>query len=570
MDFDALPANAYALMAWGWARLAPYYDALAARPLRAENVHEWLADWARLGKLLDESYWRLWADTTLDTTSAEAEQRFNDFLENLQTPAKAAEQTLKHKLLASGLQPENFAVPLRNMRVEAELFHAENLPLLNREQALSADYDRIKSLQTVLWEGEEKTLVQLYPLQLHPDRATREQAWRLTAERQAQDRAAINALWAQFMSLRGQLAANAGLPDYRAYRWRQLLRLDYTPEDCASFHDAIEQVVVPAAERVYARKRELLGVDSLRPWDVEADALGRPALQPFASSDELQDKAAQVFGRIDPALGRWFDRMRADGCLDLDNRKGKMPSAYCAGFFVQKQPFVFMNVVGTHEDLMTLLHECGHAFHVYECAHLPYHQQLEIGTEFHEVASTTLELLGAPFLAEAGFYSEADAARARAQHLETMLCFWPYVAVVDAFQHWAYTHHAAASDPANCDAKWAELWQRFMRGVDWAGLEEYLADGWRMKLHIHQVPFYYIDYGLAQLGAAQITMRAQHDPQQTVADYRRALALGGTSTLPELYAAAGARLAFDAATLRPVVAFMEGVLAELNNFSQNS
>ncbi len=560
-NFDTLPTHAYTLITWDWARLEPYYDELAARPLIPATLQSWLTDWARLGKLLDETYWRLWVDTTLDTTRSDVEQRFNDFLEKLQTPAKAAEQKLKHKLLASGLQPQDFAVPLRNMRVEADLFRAENLPLLNREQALSAEYDRIKSLQTVVWEGEEKTLVQLYPLQLHPDRGLREQAWRATAERQAQDRDAINALWGQFMDLRGQLAANAGLANYREYRWRQLLRLDYTPDDCAHFHDAIEQVVVPAVERIHTRRCELMGVDSLRPWDVEADPQGKPALQPFTTSSELQDKAAHVFQWIDPALHGYFQQMRDAGCLDLDNRKGKMPSAYCAGFYVQKQPFVFMNVVGTHEDLMTLLHECGHAFHVYECAHLPYHQQLEIGTEFHEVASTTLELLGAPFLAEAGFYNEADAARARVQHLETMLCFWPYVAVVDAFQHWAYTHHEAARDPAHCDAQWSQLWARFMRGVNWSGLDKYLADGWRMKLHIHQVPFYYIDYGLAQLGAVQIALRTRHDPARAVADYRRALASGGTRTLPELYAAAGAKLAFDADTLAEAVMFMEDEIA---------
>ncbi|MBZ0291207.1 MAG: M3 family oligoendopeptidase [Anaerolineae bacterium] len=558
-----LPTTAYELVACDWSQLAPYYQELEQRPLTPGNVDVWLSDWARLGKLFDETYWRLWVDTTLDTQNADYEQRFNHFLEHLQTPMKAAEQRLKHKLLASGLQPANFVLPLRNMQAEADLFREVNLPLLNQEQGLSAEYDRIKSLQTVAWQGEERTVAQLYPLQLDPDRAIREKAWRLTAERQAQDRGAINHLWRRFMDTRVQLAANSNRANYRAYRWQQLLRLDYTPADCLRFHKAIEQVVVPAAKRIYERKQRQLGVDRLRPWDVEADPSGQPALKPFTNAAELQSNAAQVFQQIDPQLGVYFQRMQAGNMLDLENRKGKMPSAYCAGFFVKREPFVFMNVVGTHEDLMTLLHECGHAFHVFECAHWPYHQQLEIGTEFHEVASTTLELLGAPYLAEAGFYAEADLARARVQHLETMLCFWPYMAVVDAFQHWAYTTHT--TDPAACDDQWRSLWERFMPGVDWSGLEDYLADGWRMKLHIHQVPFYYIDYGLAQLGAVQIWQRAQTDRAQAVADYRHALSLGGTVALPALYAAAGAKLAFDAATLADAVAFMESEIYSLSD-----
>ncbi len=563
LDFAVLPTNAYDLLTWDWSRLEPYYHDLQTRDLQPDTLDSWLSDWARLGKLFDESYWRLWVDTTLDTTDTAAEQRFNAFLEDLQTPAKAADQPLRQKLLDSGLQPAHFAVPLRNLRTEADLFRAENLPLLNREQVLSADYDRIKSLQTVDWDGREQTLVELYPQQLHPDRTLREKAWRLTADRQAADRTAIDALWQQFMAVRGQLATNAGFSNYRDYRWRQLLRLDYTPDDCLRFHDAIEQVIVPLAERIYARKRQQMNLDALRPWDTEVDPLGRPALQPFTTSAELQSRVAHIFEQIDPRLGKYFAAMRHGNMLDLDNRKGKMPSAYCAGFFVQKQPFVFMNVVGTHEDLMTLLHECGHAFHVFQCAHWPWHQQLEIGTEFHEVASNTLELLGAPYLAEAGFYSEADATRARLQHLETLVCFWPYMAVVDAFQHWVYTHHADATDPAACDAQWRSLWGRFMRGVDWSGLDNILADGWRMKLHIHQVPFYYVDYGLAQLAAVQIWQRSWQDRAQAVADYLHALSLGGTATLPDLYAAAGAKLAFDAPTLQTAADFIEAEMVRL-------
>ncbi len=561
---NPLPSDTYELMTWEWAQFESLYHALANRELTAANVDAWLTDWAQLGKRFDEAYWRLWIDTTLDTANAEYERRFNDFLERLHLPAKAADQTLKQKLLASGLEPANFAVQLRSMRVEADLFRAENLPLLNTEKVLSAEYDRIKSVQTVQWNGAEVTINEMYPLYFDVDRTTRERAWRLVSQRQAADRDAINNLWGRFMHLRAELAANAGLPDYREYRWRQLLRHDYTPADCVRFHDAVEQVVVPAVAKILRRRQQSLGVDTLRPWDIEVDPYNRPALQPFQTIDELESKGLRLFGQIDAQLADYFQIMQRENYLDLADRKGKMPSAYCAALNVQKRPFVFMSAVtpGTHEDVMTLLHECGHAFHVFENTHLPYHQQLEIGAEFHEVASIAMELLASPYLTE--FYDEADYKRARLQQVESMLLFWPYCVVVDAFQHWVYTHHADATDPANCDAQWTALWRRFMPVVDWTGLEDILADGWRTKLHIHQDPFYYLDYGLAQLGAVQIWQRAQLDRPGTIRAYRNALSLGGTASLSDLYAAAGAKFAFDAPTLGDAVNYMETQIAELS------
>jgi oligoendopeptidase F len=257
--------------------------------------------------------------------------------------------------------------------------------------------------------------------------------------------------------------------------------------------------------------------------------------------------------------------MRREGLLDLDNRKGKAPGGYCTQFYAAKRPFIFANSVGLHEDVQTLLHEGGHAFHVFETRHIPYYQQLEIPYEFLEVASMGMEFLSGPYLGaeQGGFYSARDAARARSEHLEQTVLFWPYMAVVDAFQHWVYENHEAASEPANCDARWVELWERFMPGVDWDGLHEVMCTGWQRKLHIYQEPFYYIEYGLAQLGAGQVWRNSLRDPAGAVAAYRRALSLGGTVTLPELYAAAGARFAFDAATLKEVVTLIEKTLADL-------
>jgi len=399
----------------------------------------------------------------------------------------------------------------------------------------------------------------------NPDRRLRERAWLLAAQRQLADRDAINALWIKFLDVRRQLAANAGLPNYRAFRWKQMLRFDYTPADCVSFHRAIQQVVVPAATRIYEKRRKRLGVGTLRPWDLEVDALGQPPLRPFSTTDELERKAGAIFWCVDAQLGGYFETMRREKLLDLGNRKGKAPGGYCTQFPIAKRPFIFANAVGLHDDVQTLLHEAGHAFHAFEASHLPYHQQWEVGMEFAEVASMGMELLAAPYLPaqEDSFYSEPEAARARVEHLEGLILFWPYMAVVDAFQHWVYENHAAAADAQNCDRAWAELWQRFMPGVDWSGLDDAMVTGWHRKLHIYRVPLYYVEYGLAQLGAVQVWRNALQDQSDAVAHYRAALSLGGTVPLPELYAAAGAKFAFDAETLQEAVTLIETTIEEL-------
>jgi oligoendopeptidase F len=280
---------------------------------------------------------------------------------------------------------------------------------------------------------------------------------------------------------------------------------------------------------------------------------------------EFQEKAAAIFDHVDVQLGAYFKRMQAEKLLDLDNRKNKAPGAYCTSFDVSRRPFVFMNAVGIQEDVQTLLHESGHAFHVFESGRLPYTQQLSVPMEFAEVASMGMELLAAPYLtrSDGGYYTNAESARARIEHLEGNILFWPFMAVVDAFQHWVYENPAQGSDPESCDSKWAELWQRFIPVVDWSGLEQERNAGWQRKLHIHQVPFYYIEYGLAQLGAVQIFANALQDQARAVSDYRRALSLGGKVTLPELFATAGGKFAFDVGTMQAAVSLMENTIESL-------
>jgi oligoendopeptidase F len=563
--FATLPTDYHEFSHWTWSQFEPYYQDLNARSLTAETVKSWLADWTQISKIAQELYARLHIATTLNTADTEAEASYHVFLSDVNPQLEAAEQKLKQKLLASGVEPADFEIPLRNMHAEAALFREANLPLLVENRKWGSRYNKIIGAQTVSWEEQELTLQQMRPITQNVDRAVRERAWRLASERWLADRSAINELWTQLVTLRRQIAHNAGCADYREYRWRELLRFDYTPEDCATFRAAIEEVVVPAATHIYDRARRRLGIDSIRPWDCDQDRdpLNFPALKPFQTADELITKVGLIFQHVDPQLGEYYATMQREGLLDLGNRKGKAPGAYCSELPVRQRPFVFANAVGVRSDVRTVLHESGHAFHVFEMNHLPYLQQQQIPMEFAEVASMSMELLAAPYLSKefGGFYTEPEAARDRVEHLERIILFWPYMAAVDAFQQWAYTH-PEGSDPDACDAKWLELQRRFMPGMDWSGLEAEMMTGWHRKQHIHRSPFYYVEYGLAQLGAVQVWRNALKDPRAALANYRQALSLGITRPLPKLYAAAGVKFAFDADTLREAVELIDRVIAQ--------
>ena len=560
-----LPGSALEFLDWEWSRVESHYRGLRSRNLSVATIAAWLADWSHLKELIEEGQSRLYVAKTLDTADPQHEQRYLSYLEEIYTPAEEQDQRLKQKLLASGLEPEGFAIPLRNLRAQAELYRDANLPLLEQEKKLGSEYDRILGAQTVEWEGEEITIDRLFLELEGPDRERRERAWRLGRTRQLHDRGALNDLWVRFLDLRSELARNAGLAEYRSYRWRQLLRFDYTPDDCRRFHEAIETVVVPAARRVIDRRVRALGIPSMRPWDASADKYGREPLRPFVAVQELINKGSAIFHHVDPVLGGYFDSMLPENLLDLDNRKGKAPGGYNEPLAAARLPFIFMNAVGTAEDVETLLHEAGHAFHVFESAALPYYPQLQVPMEFAEVASMSMELLASSFLTadQGGYYSDGEAARARIDHLERILWFWPSMAVGDAFQHWVYENPAAARDPDNCDQTYADLVGRFTPFIDWSDLGAELRAGWQRVLHFFQVPFYYVEYGMAQLAAVQIWKNALEDQAGAVRRYRSALALGYTIPLPELYAAAGARFAFDATTLGEAVALIESTVERL-------
>ena len=567
MNVQTLPTDAPSILALTWNDYEPYFRELEGRELNEETMEAWLADWSTLAATVDEHYWRLYIGTTVDTADKDVEDRFNRYIDEIQPSAKTAEQRLKDKLLASGLSPEGFETAMRVMRAEAEIFTEENLPLLAEEQKLVTEYFKLRGAISVLWEGEEKTYTQMLGLLYETDRSVRQRVWEALQARLLQERQNINDLWGRFLSLRLEIARNAGMPDYRSYAWKQRFRFDYSAEDCRSFHDAIEKVAVPAAQRAYERRRRRLGIDTVRPWDVEVDTLATTPIRPYETMDEFKSKSRAIFEQVDPRFGEYFQIMMEEGLLDLESRRNKGPGAYSLGLHAAHRPFVFMNTMNTPEDVLTLLHEGGHAFHEFERAHVHFYQRGEIylPAEFAEVASMSMELLASPYTTRecGGFYTAAEHAQTMIQLLEGIITFLPYMAVVDAFQHWAYENPEAASVASKCEETWGELWDRFRPGIDYSGLEDHKKTYWHRQSHIFETPFYYVEYGLAQLGAVQVWANARRDQQKAVADYRRALALGATVPLPELYAAAGAKFAFDEETLKSAVDLLEDVIQEM-------
>lgn len=566
MNFPLLPTTLNDTIVTDWQAFAPYFAALQTAEITPTDIDEWLLYWSDLRRLVGEALATLSIQKTIDTTDVAKEQAYLDFIENVLPQVMVADQVLKQRLLALALEDrDDLALILRAMRNEADLFRDENVPLQTRLAKLDNDYDKVTGGLKTDWNGEPHNLSQLGQYQMDKDRQVRERAWNMTMDLWLSQREMLNKLYADMLELRQQVAENADVPDYRAYVFREYGRFDYTPDDCLIFHQAIETAVVPAALRIYEKKRTRLGLSQLRPWDILVDTNDQPSLKPYQGQDQLIQGALNILNQVDVALGRYFAVMAEENLLDLQTRPGKALGGYCATLPKQKRPFIFMNGVGLHDDVQTLLHEAGHAFHVFETANIPLIWQTDAPMEFCEVDSMSMELLAAPYLTRdfGGFYTPVEAARARIEHLEGIITFLPYMAVVDAFQHWVYTHPREAASSDNCDNAWNNLWVRFMPGVDWTGYENVQMSGWHRKLHIFGVPFYYVEYGMAQVGALQVWRNARQDQAQAVAAYRQALALGSTKTLPELFAAAGAEFRFDTAMLTDLVNLIETTVEEL-------
>ncbi len=549
-----------------WSQIAPLFDQLesgASQCDTAADLERWLLDWSELSAALDEEASRRYIAMTCHTDNADAEKAYLHFVENIESQLKPRQFRLEQIYLQhparAVLPKERYAVFDRCTGVRVELYRDENVPLETEEAKLSQQYQKLTGSLTVQFRGEEKTLVQMARYLEEPDRALRQEAWELVANRRLQEAGRFEDIFDQLVGLREQIARNAGFANYRDYAFRARCRFDYTAEDCLRFHDAIEREVLPVLRDLQAERRRQLKLDRLRPWDLAVDPLNRPALRPFEQAAKMVSASQRIFDQLDPELAGGFKTMRDLRLLDLDNRKGKAPGGYQSTLAEVRLPFIFMNAVGVQRDVETILHEAGHAFHALATRDEDLYAYRHAPIEFCEVASMSMELLGNEFIE--AFYPPADARRARRDHLEGIVEVFPWIATVDAFQHWIYTHPGHTRSERT--TVWLDLMDRFGGDVDWSGWQSARANLWHRQLHIFLHPFYYVEYGIAQLGALQVWANSRQNKARALADYKNALALGGSRPLPELFAAAGCRLDFSAKTVKPLVALVRHELAQL-------
>lgn len=534
-----------------WESLEPLYRSLIERPLKCAGcVEQLILDRSDLDAFASEAEANAYIRMTCHTDDEDAKKRFLQFVEHVDPQLKKVGFELDRKIaespFASELDQERYGVLLRSLRQNVKLFRPENVPLETELTKLDQQYSEINGAMTVEFDGREQTMPQMARYLEETDRSVREKSWRATAERRLRDADRISDIYDKMIGLRHRLAVNAGFKNFRDFQHERMHRFDYAPADCERFHSAVEQVWVPVLRRLNAERSKSLGLSALRPWDLKVDTLGRAPLRPFRAADDLVERTSRAFQRMDRELGTMFDSMRGGGCLDLDSRKGKAPGGYQYQRQYSRTPFIFMNAAGLQRDLETMVHEAGHAFHSILSKGDPILAYRGSPMEFAEVASMSMELLTFPVLDE--FYSEADANRARRGLLENLATMLPWIAQIDAFQHWVYTHPTHTRQERT--AEWLRLTARFGPSVDYSGCEDVLATSWQRQLHLFGVPFYYIEYGIAQLGALQLWLLSRRDSATALAGYKRALALGGSKPLPRLFEAAGLRFDFGPEIMR--------------------
>ena len=547
------------------AQLAPVFDKLSAKLEAAVSVADleaWLRDHSEVCAALAESSSVTYIEMTCQTDDEAKEKAYMHIVEVVDPWLKPRQFALMQKLANSPFfaqLPAFYEVYRRSVATQVKIYREENVARETEVAKLCQQYQKISGAMTVQFDGQEKTLARMARIQEEPDRPRRESAWKTVVERRLQDTDRLEEIFDKMLVLRNEIARAADFSDFRAYTFANYERFDYTPEDCLRFHAAIEHHIVPLARELQEKRRRKLGVDKLRPWDLSVDPDHNPPLHPFAASSELMEKSHQIFSRLDPRLGDYFQVLRKQELVDLDNRKGKAPGGYQSTLAEARVPFIFMNAVGVHRDVETLLHEAGHAFHALASRELPLHAYRSAPIEFCEVASMGMELLAAPHLRI--FYSEPEAKRAERDHLEGIIKFFPWMATVDAFQHWIYTHPGHTRQERA--AFWLSLMDRFGGIEDWSGFEQARAHVWHRQLHIFEIPFYYVEYGIAQLGALQLWQASRRDLPATLDHYLAGLGLGGSRPLPELFQTSGLAFDFTDKTIAPLMRNVKDALLEL-------
>jgi oligoendopeptidase F len=558
-----LPEN---FMISNWESLEPWFVNLGERQINSrEDLEQWLRDASELEAVISEdACWRQ-IKMTCDTENKELESAFTFFMMEIQPKIQPWSDKLNRKLLESPftkeLDQEKYFTYLRNVRKNIDLFREENIPIQAELNVMQQQFGVISGKMTVEIHGQEYTLQQAGKFLEDPDRTLREETYRKINERRLQDKQELNDLFSTLVKKRHEVAINAGFRNYTDYRFLELGRFDYTKEDCYQFHEAVKLHVMPLVNQINEAKRKKLGLGSLRPWDVEAEPEGIQPLRPFQTGEELTKKTIDCFDELKPFFGDCLRKMKEMGRLDLESRKGKAPGGYNCPLAETGAPFIFMNAAGQFDDVTTMVHEGGHAVHSFLAHELPLTGFKEYPTEIAEVASMAMELFSMDHW-QVFFKTEEELKRAKEQQLERVITIFPWIATIDKFQHWIY------ENPSHNDEERKNAWLAILSGftspvIDFSGLDRYREYGWQRQLHLYEVPFYYIEYGIAQLGAIGLWKQYKQNPDEAVNNYINALKLGGTKTLPELFKSAGLRLDLSPSYIQQLMLFVKKELDDL-------
>lgn len=550
-----------------WESLEPLFNELAGRSLNSvADLEKWLRDRSELEAALEEDFaWR-YIRMTCDTTDEKLLSDFQFFATEIEPKIAPINNQLNKKFIESPfseqLDKDKYFVYTRGIRKALELFREENIPLLTQIQVEQQKYQAITGSMSVTLNGQEYTLEQAAVFLKDTDRKVRQEAWQAITERRLQDKEKLDELFNGLLKLRHQVALNAGFENFRDYMFQALGRFDYGPADCYKFHEAIEKEIVPILQDQAHIRQEALGLDKLKPWDLDVDISGKPALKPFQNGEELINKSIQCFLELNPYIGERLMIMKANGFFDVDSRKGKAPGGYNYPLAESGAPFIFMNSAGTFRDLTTMVHEGGHAVHTFISAGLELNDFKHLPSEVAELASMSMELISMDKW-DVFFDNPEDLKRAKKDQLKDVLKTLPWVAVVDQFQHWIYTN------PDHTSQDRAEAWKKIFEPfgnnfADWTEFPLALENLWQKQLHIFEVPFYYIEYGIAQLGAIAVWKNYRNDPEKGLQKYLEALKLGYTKTIKEIYETAGIEFNFSASYVKELAEFVKEELDKLN------
>ncbi len=545
--------------------VAELYQSLLDRPVHSRDELEALLDNIQeLEAALQQTYVLIVIRTSCQTDDEAAKAEHNAYVKTVMPAIKPLQAAVRKKYLDARMrfprEDDRYFCYERNLRADVARFRDANVALESEEELLGQTFQQIAGQMSVTMNGREHTLEEMTTYLDNPDRTVRETAWHATQQRRLKDREELNTIFDQLIQLRDQRARSAEFDTFIDFQFDAMHRFDYTPKHCLAYHDAVERFVVPALEERHRNRQSALGVQTLRPWDLNVDPLGRAPLKPFETGDEMSRKAEAAFYDVDPKLGDFFAQMRRDGLLDLDSRAGKAPGGYQAPLAEARNAFIFMNAVGLDSDVRIMLHEAGHFFHTMLCREQPLNEYRRYPMEIAEVASFGMELLAGEHLNH--FYdNDEDAVRSQRAFLEGKIELLCWIATIDAFQHWLYTNPSHSHEERN--AAWLSIRKRFMGDViDWSGLETEHAFFWQKQIHLFKNPLYYIEYGIAQLGALQLWQRMKDDSADALAKYQASLALGGSRPLPELYEAMGIRFAFDDSVVQPAVKALEAAVRD--------